>query len=47
LPFIHGEPGENNPETAGRLVVLAVNGVDPRRMEAIADSYLDDLLCRG
>ena len=30
-----------------RLFVFAVNGVDPRRMEAIAGRYLDDLLCRG
>jgi D-alanyl-D-alanine carboxypeptidase len=30
-----------------RMFVLAVNGVDPRRMEAIAGRYLDDLLCRG
>jgi D-alanyl-D-alanine carboxypeptidase len=28
-----------------RLYVLAVNGVDPRAMEAIVGRYLDDLLC--
>ena len=30
-----------------RMFVFAVNGVDPRQMEAIAGRYLDDLLCRG
>jgi hypothetical protein len=29
-----------------RMFVLAVNGVDPRRMEVIAGRYLDQLLCR-
>ena len=29
-----------------RLYVMALNGVDPRAMEAIAGPYLDELLCR-
>jgi hypothetical protein len=29
-----------------RMFVLAVNGVDPSRMEELVGRYLDDLLCR-
>jgi hypothetical protein len=32
---------------AGRLVVVAVNGVDPYVMEELMGRYLDDLLCRS
>jgi hypothetical protein len=31
---------------ARRLVVFAVNGVDPSAMETIVGPYLNDLLCR-
>jgi D-alanyl-D-alanine carboxypeptidase len=30
-----------------RLYVMALNGVDPRAMETIAGTYLDDLLCHN